>query len=90
MKSSQIGVSRLWASVFIVKSVQGMAGFLRKGMGLMLARGELRLLGWVRRVQTKLTEQALRLIRPSSVSAVGHVSRAQVSYAPRRLGQAKR
>lgn len=45
MKSSQIGAPRLWASVFIVKSVQGMAGFLRKGMGLMLARGEARLLG---------------------------------------------
>ena len=45
MKSSQMGVPRLWTSVFIVKSVQGTAGFLRKGMGPMLARGELRLLG---------------------------------------------
>ena len=44
MKSSQMGVPRLWTSVFIVKSVQGTAGFLRKGMGPMLVRGELRLL----------------------------------------------
>lgn len=90
MKSSQIGAPRLWASVFIVKSVQGMAGFLRKGMGLMLARGEARLLEQARRAQAKLRERALRLVRSSAISVAGYASRTQALYAPRRLGRAKR
>lgn len=90
MKLSQIGAPRLWTSVFIVKSVQGMAGFLRKGMGLMLARGEARLLEQARWAQAKLRERALRLVRSSAISVAGYASRTQASYAPRRLGRAKR
>ena len=70
--------------------VQGMAGFLRKGMGLMLARGEARLLEQARWAQAKLRERALRLMRSSAISVAGYASRTQASYAPRRLGRAKR
>lgn len=85
-----MGVPRLWTSVFIVKSVQGTAGFLRKGMGPMLARGEARLLEQARWAQAKLRERALRLMRSSAISVAGYASRTQASYAPRRLGRAKR
>ena len=88
MKSSQIGAPRLWASVFIVKSVQGMAGFLRKGMGLMLARGEARLLEQARWAQAKLRERALRLMRSSAISVAGHAPQTQTSHISCRLGRA--